>query len=1061
MLLRRTTPFALAILALACEPSVPYHPETAPASVDYAGFDPTGSPPLLPLPNQLALTEQAIAAQNPSQAAVLRAFNAAGGFPNDQEVPITIPFVRVNVDAVTGAQTRSVPAIDATSINGTNLLILSISTQGGFTPFAQCATPGPNCYDAPTYDSTTGILTVRKSPNPAKSGTRRWDPATYVVAVRGGPNGVKVTGGTSAGVQPQAAMYLLERCTPTCPNGKGFTDPQNQGLFPGTREEKAVAAAQLETVRKGYLVPFLAVDGSGKFTHNEVATMGVFKIADVQTHVETDPSSGQMPLPSDFLMDSTGHLSPEGQVAFNAFAPGLGTGLASLDGFSTTAMILSQTSGPILADTVKNNVFLYELNLAVSPPTATRLLHVEEALLGGRPDKAAYAPEPDDITQTLAGNKLSTVIGLQPAVPAPISATALVPLPPLKENTTYVVVVTDGVKDINNTGLTRSTLGKLLLLDPALPLSTNGKSLVAGPTDAQAVGLDQMRGAINLAAGTLAAEKPAMTRDHVVMAYTFHTQSFKTTGLKLAALPYTTPASTGLPLPAAAGGGANVLSPSAAFDKYGIDRSVVPSGNVDSFIETAIVTFNNLGTNGAFNDPAVIPPTAEAVSVLISVPKVGNFAAASCVGPGGSPPCLAPLAIFRHGLNKSRAGMLLLADRFAAQGIVVASIDAAKHGDRSYCSALAPLRTDPAASADPSPNAECVSGAFCVPDPALEGKQGDPVANGGFPSGAPGKCRVANSATAALAAFKRKPGLCLTQNCRDNAASANAGTSVASGNYLVSSNFFRTRDTWRQDIIDVAQLIRVLGTNPLQPPAAGTNPVFDTMAAKGVLINGGSIYLTGNSFGSFQGTMEAAVISRVKKAVFSAGGATIVDVFTRAPDFAASVGGLLASLKITPGTAAYLQFLIVAKWIIDGADPINYAVNVKTSPLPDLLANSNGSVLQGPKKYLGFVAQCDTTVPNPFNLLLYGAHNPAIVGSNNVAADGVTIFVDPSKSPAACPTGPVAHSFYLEHGITGVPGSTTGAVYYDANYDSLCLKAENAAATFLNTDALPPPIVTP
>src|SRR5438552_3032977 len=131
MLLRRTIPFALAILALACEPAVPYQPGSVPSTIDYAGFDPTGNPPLLPLPNP---------------------------------------------------------------------------------------------------------------PNPATRGSRRWDPATYVVAVTGGPAGVQVTG-SSAGLQPQATMYLLESCFPECPNGKGLTDPLNQGLFPGTRQEKAAAGA--------------------------------------------------------------------------------------------------------------------------------------------------------------------------------------------------------------------------------------------------------------------------------------------------------------------------------------------------------------------------------------------------------------------------------------------------------------------------------------------------------------------------------------------------------------------------------------------------------------------------------------------------------------------------------------------------------------------------------------------------------------------------------------------------------------------------------------------------
>src|SRR5437870_2036016 len=125
MLLRRTTPLALAILAVACEPSVPYNPSTNPSTVDYGGFDPQAN--VLPLPNALALTDQGIATQNPTQQAVLRVFVAAGGFPNDQEVPITIPFVRDTISPTTGAVTQGPAPIDVSSINGNTLIILSIS----------------------------------------------------------------------------------------------------------------------------------------------------------------------------------------------------------------------------------------------------------------------------------------------------------------------------------------------------------------------------------------------------------------------------------------------------------------------------------------------------------------------------------------------------------------------------------------------------------------------------------------------------------------------------------------------------------------------------------------------------------------------------------------------------------------------------------------------------------------------------------------------------------------------------------------------------------------------
>src|SRR5207237_7742219 len=114
-------------------------------------------------------------------------------------------------------------------------------------------------------------------------------------------------------------------------------------------------------------------------------------------------------------------------------------------------------------------------------------------------------------------------------------------IPPLKEGTTYVVLITDKVKDLNGDPLARSTLGKILLLDPSVSVASGGTSTIAGVSDAQAVGIDQMRVAINGAAQVLAGEK-SITRDHIVMAYTFKTQSgMKSTAANLAALPYANP----------------------------------------------------------------------------------------------------------------------------------------------------------------------------------------------------------------------------------------------------------------------------------------------------------------------------------------------------------------------------------------------------------------------------------------------------------------------------------------------------------------------------------------
>ena len=76
MLLRRVAPAALAILALtACEPGVGYDTSRNVAT-NYAAFDPSATPPQIPLPNDLALTQAGTLPG--AQGELLRLFNAAG-----------------------------------------------------------------------------------------------------------------------------------------------------------------------------------------------------------------------------------------------------------------------------------------------------------------------------------------------------------------------------------------------------------------------------------------------------------------------------------------------------------------------------------------------------------------------------------------------------------------------------------------------------------------------------------------------------------------------------------------------------------------------------------------------------------------------------------------------------------------------------------------------------------------------------------------------------------------------------------------------------------------------
>ena len=1003
MLLRRIIPLAIAILALACEPSVPFDTSKNPSTVDFAAFDPTGSPPDIPLPNDLALQPQAIATQNDAQAALLSQW-AVQGFPNDQEVPITIDFVRETLDPATGKPTRTAPALDVTSISPNTLLVLSLSTSG----------PAVVAYDAPqpadyAVNGDHGTLTLHKSPDPTTK-SRRWPAGTtMVVAARGGPNGIKVTNGAAGGLQPQPAMFLLLQDV-------DLTLPENLALIPGnTRDEKRATAAQLETLRKQYLLPFAAIDATGKFNHKEIATMSTFRVASTTkaTHVETDPSAGLMPLPSDFLFGPNGHLLPELAAPTGPFGA-LGAGLATLDGFSTTAMILMQTSATIDATTVnKDSVFLYEIGSTGSAPTATRLVDLVEALTASK--QARFVAEPSAITTTSGGHTGSGAIGLQPAVPAQVPGGPLVAIPPLKEGTTYLVLITDKVKDLNGDPLTRSTLGKILLLDPSLSVSANGKSKIQGVTDVQAAGIDQMRGAIKLGAGTLAAEKgAAYSLDHIAMAYTFKTQTMKNTAVQLAGLPYSTPTSTVTPTVVTTTTGAGIASLMSA---YGLDATV-PFGNIGTIVEATIVTFNKLQCNagdttcadsGAFT-PANVNPVAEPINALVAVPKAPF---GTCIPGTTAAVCNIPLVVFRHGLGGGRGQMLGIADRLNFAGIAVAAIDAPKHGDRSFC--------DPSNTTTP----QCAAGSTCTPIAAL--------ANEGDAAGAgPGQCTSGGSP----GAFARHAAIGPCTGC-----TLSKGVPNASSNFLVTGNLFRTRDSLRQDIIDESQLIRVLSPNPFCTPTAPPTDTAHTCAnavftsATGAQIDPGKIWFVGQSLGAISGTVDVAANARVAKAALNVGGGTIVDVFTNS-SLSPALNAVLASIGIAPGTPAFLQFVQVSKWILDPADPLNFAQNLGIVTLPSFIPNAPPVA---PRPVVSQLALCDDTVPNPFNLELYTV---AGLGPNGTTGTGtVTTFVN---GGTACPANAVAHGFLLAWPLYSVGGA------------NITQQAQDDIAAFFNAGTLPP-----
>lgn len=936
---------ALLVLFAACKQ---VNQEAPAQTLVFATFDSVNG--IIPTPNDLALQQTPLLPSS-AQKELLQAFVTAGGFPWDQEVSISIPFRAVTFDAATNTYaTAASPAINPATATTSTVALLQLA--GGVAT--------PVTFTAEVDAAKPGLLTIRRAADPT-TGSRRWTPgARYVLAVRGGTNGVKTASGLPVNADQAIALVL--------PN-KDMTLPENQP--PGGLD--AATAGALNSLRSalwnplnwstvsGFWTPgvdtsilpaFTAVDTV--FPHAEVAAIATFEIAPQDgTVVLVDPGSGVAPLPFDLLRspvpaDTTAPLDA-GLILPNPAFGAAGAGLVTLDGFSTTAMLLASTSGPVLASSVAANVKLYKRNGNGTWSLVT-----------------AYVPQPPQIVQ--GGG--SVAIGLQPAV-----FTGTVALPPLAENTKYAVIIGNAVQPAAGGTLVRSTVAKLLLAGtqptvtpwPVLQGTdpTTFVSLLAGIDPLTAAGLQKMREEL-----TELFTDQAIDKTTLAMAYTFKTQTVTPTSVSLSAAPYSFET----------GAGAAIITPGTVTpvppDTMGAAAGFPPGSfpNVQSFYTTTIEAPNGTDlVSGTLALPQSIwmnQGVRSTLQVLVAAPTVANTT-------GG----LAPLVVFHHGITRTSLDMLAIANTLAGKGFVVAAIDAPYHGSRSFC----------------KQDADCVGGGAgsCTPI-------------------------VAGGSLASI------PGIC---------AAGTLDPNVASGNYFVSGNFFRTRDAIRQDLMDQSSLVLALARPPpgVPWPQPTSDDLTTALAAIGYAIDPTRVYFVGQSLGGIVGAEMLATNPRFGRGVLNVAGGTLTDIFTNAPDFTAQVNALFLSLGIDRSqiatnpavAAAYLKTVNVAKWILDPADPINFAAYVETGLASPIDALATGLGVTSTEAF-GMAAFGDTTIPNAYNFELYGLatgiDQATYVGAGSV--DGALVNV--------------SHGFLLQ-------GSSVAAT----------LAAQADAANFLATLALP------
>jgi hypothetical protein len=198
---------------------------------------------------------------------------------------------------------------------------------------------------------------------------------------------------------------------------------------------------------------------------------------------------------------------------------------------------------------------------------------------------------------------------------------------------------------------------------------------------------------------------------------------------------------------------------------------------------------------------------------------------------------------------------------------------------------------------------------------------------------------------------------------------------ISGWNMFSLTNFFSTRDNFRQQVIDLAQLARLIKSTAMtsltaQAAAQAGGPVSFDLKRLG---------FAGQSLGSILGTLYNAVSPDVTNVALNVGGGDLPQIILNAPSFAPYKMALVNALAmqnppILPGTPAFDQFIATAQWVLDPADPANLAWRL-THPV---MVNGVSTPNANRKAFIQFI-EGDQTVPNVSNFaLLTGADRPFV-----------------------------------------------------------------------------------
>ncbi|RKG77319.1 hypothetical protein [Corallococcus terminator] len=914
---------AMALGAVACTPEIAQDaPDT---NVGLAEFDPTGSPAVVPSPNDLAI--------NRATGLVNAPINTKASLAEQE-------FTRDYLNSLNGFPTSAVAStkvkdLDPRSLSAQTVVFIDL----------KAGTPIATKPVAPTvaYNEDTDLINLIP-PVDANTGLPAWPKGgRYAVALIGGENGLKTTQGHPIIGSATWAFASSPKSLVTC---EDLTSPDcapATEIIPSTETDPAkrladqtASALQLEQLRRGYgpLIDGLVAKG---FKREDVVLLWTFTILD-QPEATINLSANArlptiIPFPNDLLRVPATATAPAHLnfpiPAQDGLQKQLFQGLNTLDGFSTTGAIVSENGdahgvldGTQFRDATDGPAPLVDPS---SLATGVKFLKLSNLTSGTQPDVATC----------LVNNTGDCGTSVAPTGVAPVpQQLQIVPKAPLDGATQYGAVLTTDLKDTRGRPVAPATAFALMRL--ANPVFANGKSQISSVPDALAQALEPVRAAYKPYFDGLA--KAGLPRSKVALGWSFTTQSTTSVLNQLHALP------TAVSYPNAP----NFVVPTTSQVKGAMAASGLATNNIGSTFESQGNTpFLLTGPSGTLN-PAEARPTRYPFMILLPntpAPSAGY-----------------PVVVFGHGLTGNRTNVLGVANKLTGAGFAVVSMDTVFHGERTTCvGSAATLGTtgtvgDSGACADPSAQrceADAAKESYgrCVARTEATRVVCDDAARGVTPAdlfcSAQGQGRCS--------ADKKCEGGSFLLNPQTNAPA------ISGWNILNPGNLFATRDNFRHSVVDFAQFQRVLSSPEL---SAGL------VQFGGGKLDATNVDYVGQSLGGILGTLISGTSPRVHRTVLNTAGGNLVGVLLSSPAFTSVRTAFLAQLAtagITPGIPAFDTFMSLAGTILDPADPRNYAYGLENTAAAGTDVNVHRAFIQ-------YIAG-DGVIPNPTTLALIAAAN--------------------------------------------------------------------------------------